>query len=67
MGASFHNNVAFHPAMQLTFQAIENVNRGHISTEDKLYQLKALQEADKKEEVYTLHHTILAMFHLQQY
>ena len=37
--------------MQLTFQAIENVNRGHISTEDKLYQLKALQEANKKEEV----------------
>lgn len=38
-------------ALDFIFQeAIENVNRGHISTEDKLYQLKALQEADKKEE-----------------
>merc|ERR1712117_536143 len=38
-------------ALDFIFQeAIENVNRGHISTEDKLYQLKALQEAAKKEE-----------------
>ena len=32
-------------------QAIEAVNRGHVTAKDKLYQLKALQEAGKKIEV----------------
>ena len=34
-----------------SLQAIENMNRGQIETEDKLYQLKALQEGGKKLEV----------------
>jgi sorting nexin-27 len=39
-------------SLEFVFQeAIENVNRGHIGTEDKLYHLKALQEANKKAEV----------------
>jgi sorting nexin-27 len=32
-------------------QAIEDVNRGQVNTEDKLYQLKALQDANKQIEV----------------
>ncbi len=38
-------------ALEFLFrQGIEEVNRGQINTEDKLYQLKALQEANKKHE-----------------
>jgi sorting nexin-27 len=42
-------------ALEFLFQqAIEDVNRGHINTEDKLYQLKALQESNKKVEYLQL-------------
>ncbi len=33
------------------FQAADEVNKGHIKPSDKLYELKALQEQNKKEEV----------------
>ena len=35
-------------------QSVEDVNRGHVATEDKLYRLKALQDAGKKVEVRVL-------------
>uniref|UniRef100_A0A0K2TN54 Sorting nexin family member 27 [Ceratitis capitata] n=1 Tax=Lepeophtheirus salmonis TaxID=72036 RepID=A0A0K2TN54_LEPSM len=38
----------------LFMQAIEDVNRGYINTQDKLYQLKALQETNKKIEYLSL-------------
>ncbi|KAJ8304947.1 hypothetical protein KUTeg_018530 [Tegillarca granosa] len=34
----------------LFWQAVDDVNRGQIKTEDKLYELKSLQEAGKKKE-----------------
>lgn len=35
----------------LYLQAIDGVNKGQIKTEDKLYELKALQESNKNIEV----------------
>lgn len=35
----------------LYLQAIDGVNKGQIKTEDKLYELKALQESNKSIEV----------------
>ena len=37
------------------WQAVDDVNRGHIRADDRLYQLKALQDASRKHEV-TLYH-----------
>ncbi|KAK3606285.1 hypothetical protein CHS0354_037962 [Potamilus streckersoni] len=33
------------------WQAVEDVNRGHIKTDEKLYELRALQESEKKMEL----------------
>ncbi|KAL3865897.1 hypothetical protein ACJMK2_043245 [Sinanodonta woodiana] len=33
------------------WQAVEDVNRGHIKTDEKLYELKVLQESEKKMEL----------------
>ena len=35
-------------------QAVEEVNRGQIKTDDKMYELKSLQEQNKKIEVCKL-------------
>lgn len=35
-------------------QAVDDVNRGHIKAADKLYQLKALQDATRKHEYLKL-------------
>jgi hypothetical protein len=43
-------------AMTFIFwQAVDDVNQGHIRADDRLYQLKALQDASRKNEV-TVHH-----------
>lgn len=36
------------------FQAVDDVNRGHIKAGDRLYQLKALQDATRKNEYLKL-------------
>jgi len=36
------------------WQTIDEVNRGHISAGERLYQLKALQDASRKHEVRSL-------------
>jgi hypothetical protein len=33
------------------FKAVDEVNRGHIRADDRLYQLKALQDSSKKHKV----------------
>jgi hypothetical protein len=33
------------------WQAVDDVNQGHIRADDRLYQLKALQDASRKDEV----------------
>lgn len=45
------------------WQAVDDVNRGHIRADDRLYQLKALQDASRKHEV-TLYHTELSVTYL---
>jgi sorting nexin-27 len=37
------------------WQAVDDVNRGHIRADDRLYQLKALQDASRKNEVKICH------------
>jgi hypothetical protein len=37
----------------LYLQAVDEVNRGHIRADERLYQLKALQDSSKKHKVYT--------------
>jgi hypothetical protein len=35
----------------LYLQAVDEVNRGHIRADERLYQLKALQDSSKKQKV----------------
>jgi sorting nexin-27 len=37
------------------WQAVDDVNQGHIRADDRLYQLKALQDASRKNEVIIFH------------
>jgi hypothetical protein len=46
-------------AMTFIFwQAVDDVNQGHIRADDRLYQLKALQDASRKNEVTVSHSTV---------
>jgi hypothetical protein len=36
----------------LYLQAVDEVNRGHIRADERLYQLKALQDSSKKHKVH---------------
>jgi sorting nexin-27 len=40
------------------WQAVDDVNRGHIRADDRLYQLKALQDASRKNEVTNCHNQL---------
>lgn len=47
-------------AMTFIFwQAVDDVNQGHIRADDRLYQLKALQDASRKNEVMVCHAQLL--------
>lgn len=43
------------------WQTIDEVNRGHITAGERLYQLKALQDASRKHEVRSMLEEIVYM------